>query len=515
MTVSASGSPLAVVPHAVTVPGGGELIVEALIPGAVRDGDLLYFEFDTTQAAVIELRPATSAYWRSVIASSQSPDLFVDGALSGVPQPEVPAAGAAVGPAALGANPICPGPCVIVEPAASSYLVRLVNKGAGAITGDLLVFGDQFDDEFEPANDLRTNPGVPTLEHDESGAIETLGDVDYWLATEERNVVLTRNGGPLEVRISVYDTCGVSVAGPYAAGEPFRVYPGEAIRVSAALVGGKAVAAPSGRSGYSIQTSPPDGSTVPRDPSCGQITATNDRFTPVTSEFLSAHETATFVLTVPSAVRSRPLLQVELNRDVALEVVPLNGGDRLLSASRAFFSRAAGFSRVDGAGAMSPTTVTPGPLCGGSCVVVPSPGSSYLIRITNGPSSGNVQLYAFGRGYEDQNEPANNSQGGAPGLPVFGSDQGAIETVGDVDYWEVQANGFVYFTSGDFAAEAHLLPLAGSPILIGSDGLFALAGEIVRVRATNADRAAVAGLSVYTLEHEEDTTGNFSAQRRR
>ncbi|HEV6953057.1 MAG TPA: hypothetical protein VKY86_07365 [Promicromonospora sp.] len=476
-------------PSETVVLAPGEWADFELVLDAVRHFDLVYAELDTTQPAVVELRGGN--YW-TAIASSDTPDFFVRGTIAGVPQPR-PAA-ARLDPNAIGYDLVCRGPCVIFRPTSQRFFLRVVNTGGTLLDADVFLYGMGFADEHEPDNDRMDD--APPLADGETGALELLGDTDFWYAPVDANVTFVPNSGGLALQASVFDACGLSVAGPFDDGTAFRVFAGETVRVRAA----QDRAGPPGRSGYTVLVGAPTGGTPPRDPGCRPATANLSPNTPVVTQFMGSGATATFVVTVPAGVRSRDVIQFEVGGSARLEVLS-SGGSVLFSSTSPDVFFAGGAASM--APEVAPSAVAANRVCGGPCVIVPSPASSYLVRVRNTGSARNVPLYAFGRAFDDRTEPANDARSTAPS--IVGDGSGAIETVGDVDLWLVPFTGQVAFdaVSGGPALQAHVLSPQGAVV----DGPYApgstfevFAGEFVRVRAADPNRAAVAGRSTYFLD---------------
>ena len=390
---------------------------------------------------MVELRGGT--YW-TVIASSSTPNYFVRGAISGVPRPVPSAAAEELEPATIATNVVCRGPCVLFDPGSGKFYLRVVNTGSTGLVADLYLYGSDLADTNEPGNDSRG--GAPALADGAFGAIELLGDVDYWLAPAGANVTVEPVRGAIALEATVYDACGLPVAGPYPGGQTFRVFSGEAVRVRATQ---ERAAAP-GRSGYYLSVTSPSGGTPPRDGGCTPVTAGTNPDSPAVSVFMGSNATATFVVSVPSSVRSRDVIQFEVGGSARLEVLGSGGSVLYSSASPDVFF--AGGGALAAPSEVEPAAVAVGRVCGGPCVIDPAPASSYLVRVRNQGPARNVPLFAFGRDFDDTTEPANDSRLTAPSLTDDGS--GAIEFVGDVDLWYVPFDGTVsrrYVDPGDSA----------------------------------------------------------------
>ena len=474
------------VPSAVVDLAPGEWADYLLVLDDIRSFDVAYVELVTTQPAVVELRGAT--YW-GVLASSDRPDYFVRGAISGVPQP-VPGASSELEPAAITKDLICGGPCVIFRPTGRFY-VRVVNTGDTDLVADLFLYGESFADPYEPDNDLPSS--APPLANGESGSLELLGDVDYWRATVEANVRVDPLVNGLAVEVTVFDGCGLQAGGPYGGGATFRVYPGEAVRVRAA----QNRAAPSGRSAYFVTVGAPSGGAEPRDPGCVEVVAGTDRDTPVANVFMSGGSTTVFAVSVPSSVRSRDVIQFEVEGEARLEVV--GGSASYVSTSPDVFF--AGSASSSAPPTVAPASVVEGRLCSGPCVIDPDPSPGYLLRVRNLGGARAVRLYAFGRSFDDTTEPDNDSLATAHSIAADGV--GAIESVGDADIWYVPTTGTVGFESaaGGPTLVADVLDRFGNVLTPGllPGSIAVRAGEFVRVRAADPDAAAVSGRSQYFL----------------
>ncbi len=477
-------------PAAVVDLGPGEWVDFELVLDAVRSFDAAYLELDATQPAVVELR--SGGYW-GVVASSSTPDFFVRGAIQGVPQPTPGASAAELEPSQITPNQTCLGPCVVFDPGSGRFFARVVNTGSTTLVADLYLYGSDLADTNEPGNDSRG--GAPALADGAFGAIELLGDVDYWLAPAGANVTVEPVSGAIALEATVYDACGLAVAGPYPGGQTFRVFSGEAVRVRATQ---ERAAAP-GRSGYYLSVTSPSGGTPPRDGGCTPVTAGTNPDSPAVSVFMGSNATATFVVSVPSSVRSRDVIQFEVGGSARLEVLGSGGSVLYSSASPDVFF--AGGGALAAPSEVEPAAVAVGRVCGGPCVIDPAPASSYLVRVRNQGPARNVPLFAFGRDFDDTTEPANDSRLTAPSLTDDGS--GAIEFVGDVDLWYVPFGGTVSFetVSGGLPMVVDVLSSSGS-VLFGDlppGGIAVGAGEYLRVRAADGDAAAVAGRSTYFL----------------
>jgi hypothetical protein len=194
------------------------------------------------------------------------------------------------------------------------------------------------------------------------------------------------------------------------------------------------------------------------------VTATNSR-TSLDGVTLGANQQIIYKLDV-SAVTG-PLLYVELND--ALDLVLYDQDGYALASSVDSTSFASGVSALSlGAGAALQSVVQE-KACAGSCVIRKLGASNtYYAKVVNHTGGSlTTQFYAYGSDYQDANETANNSSATSPVLTTNPTgDAGAIETLGDQDYWYVNANGSVYFDAkagNPLNLRLEVRPAIGSP----------------------------------------------------
>lgn len=227
---------------------------------------------------------------------------------------------------------------------------------------------------------------------------------------------------------------------------------------------------------------------------------------PITSFTLAPGEVVYYEIDVSSSQRSSyDVLQVEAGTDQPLNLTFYGpSGSAYASASTPdyFASGTLGLASLGGA-TVVPQSLAVNRTCAGPCVVQNLASGTYYARIANRSSStANVSLYAFVRNYDDSNEPANNSVGTAPFLPFSASgDSGAIETLGDVDYWVMNGTGTLSFASSSAAQlQADVYTNTGAyltTLLPGQSYGPLYTGDYVKVYALNNERAGVSGASVY------------------
>lgn len=232
----------------------------------------------------------------------------------------------------------------------------------------------------------------------------------------------------------------------------------------------------------------------------------------VTSKTLASGASWLYQVTVPSAVRSSSdVVYLELNQNLDMRVRGAGRNMLYSSSSDQYFGRGvAGIATaaITGMSDLDAQAINVATECRGSCVIFqPGDQNTYFLEVTN-PRSSSVtyDLFAFGDDFQDEFEPRNNSRADAAVLsvgPTF-SDNGALETIGDVDFWYMNANGSVAFEAAESALgiRAELQTSGGS--LIGTyqrgDTINVNAGQYLRIYSST-DRAAAAGVSVYYLSN--------------
>lgn len=204
--------------YADTLSAGDSEVFEITIPQAVRDNyDVVYLELSEN----IELEQRSGTY--VLIASSNSADFFAryaDGLQS---------VDAGIEEQGISTLVNCRGSCVIFEPTGGTYYARVKNDSGGSISYDLYVYGDVLQDDTED-NGSRANAAQFTVGSTVGGAIETIGDVDYWQVTGGGTVAFDASN-QLGLEATLYDSNGTFVDGPFAPNEQFVVLDGDYIRV--------------------------------------------------------------------------------------------------------------------------------------------------------------------------------------------------------------------------------------------------------------------------------------------
>ncbi len=486
----------------VTIPANDEVVFDLIVPaGSAGSYDVFYVEIDANLP--LELR--RSSNYGLLVASSSGPGFFASGSgalsTSSAEAEESAAAGAgqaAIEPEAIGVSRVCGGSCVI-RPIGDNLHARVRNTSGTSREVTLYFFVDVFQDEFEPENDSR--PGAPPLGADDQGAIELIGDTDFWLAPSRREVLLTQAAGALPVRAVVVNHNGVAVSELYSSGDSFEVCEGFYVRVAAAV--SNRAAAP-GTSLYTLSSTP-----LAPDPDCGapqtvSITANLNPGAPRHSASLPPGGALFLDMSVPPIVRNMPAVYFELSADLRLELRNAANTSVLASSSSSeFFAEGdAGLLRE---GAEEPavraegisTTVS----CRGSCVIFEAGAGAYVGLIVNeGSTTVPFDVYLYGDDLVDQGENANDSIGTAPQLQS--PDAGAIETIGDVDHFRVPSSVSVSFDPGPgIALQLEVVNASGVTQIgpISGGNVLVLGGEYLRVRAQDSSMAAASARSSYYL----------------
>ena len=215
---------------------------------------------------------------------------------------------------------------------------------------------------------------------------------------------------------------------------------------------------------------------------------------------LDSLESQAFAVEVPQEVVDAGLLYVELDRLVDLEVMTSGWGTVTFSSSSFDYFGS-------GTQGLSPTGA----------------GTVY-VRVTNRGPVANVSLFAYGDQHMDEYEPENDETATAPTFGAIDSDSGAIETVGDVDYWYFPDGGTVSFDVVDegIGVEADIVD-AGGQVVQDSGGpyhdgeeVLLFAGEYLRVWAQEPWQAASSARSAYYLDITElPSSRTEEAARRR
>jgi hypothetical protein len=204
----------------------GEGRRDLLFAEVVADGPL--------QVSLLNARGGT-------LARSTSKEVFPSDATGGF----FTAADDELAPRSISAEFTCLGPCAAIRAIQSMVYIAVENKGSSTRTFDLYAFTMPFSDLNEPNDGPETatpvsGPGTV------SGAIETIGDVDWFVmgGNSVREVTFFPTSDELGLRLRIQ---GSDVSLRY--GETAVLYPGERFTVASSM--GRA--GPSATSGYAVE----------------------------------------------------------------------------------------------------------------------------------------------------------------------------------------------------------------------------------------------------------------------
>lgn len=209
----------------------------------------------------------------------------------------------------------------------------------------------------------------------------------------------------------------------------------------------------------------------------------------------------------------RDLVYAEVQGSSGLRVSIFTAGGTRIAVSESPTYFAASLSALSSsAEAVAGSAISVAFPCLGPCVAVPSTASSYVVAVTNtSGSSASFELFAFTIDATDQNE-ANDSVASAIVLNSGDTDQGAIERLGDTDYFVYDATTtgsfFVVFDPFDLALglQLEIVDCGDCVVLDGTSGRQVeglLDGDVLRVTSA-AGRAGASATSGYSVQITND-----------
>jgi len=357
-------------------------------------------------------------------------------------------------PDALGARSIsaqfaCLGPCVAVRATANSYLIKIENTASSPRTFDLYGYTMPFSDENEPNDrddDAVAFGGAVVLQ----GAIETLDDEDWFRYTgsEVRELLFDVFDAALGLELQI-DGGGPTLED----GDADVVYPGERFRVRP----GAGRAGPSSTSGYAVTIG--DVATSPID---ATVTA-QDTTSPsqLLSSSVGAFDARTYRVNVAG---DRDLLYAEaVGSGLRVRLLTLGGSTLAVSETPDYFT--GGLSRgavAAQASSLAPASIDVQYSCLGPCAAVRPSAGAYLVEVENLTSSAkSFDFYAYTFDANDLNDrgaAGNDTMSTATVIPGIGSHSGAIEWLGDEDWFRYTgaADRVLEFTVLDTALDLRL-----------------------------------------------------------
>ncbi len=193
-------------------------------------------------------------------------------------------------------------------------------------------------------------------------------------------------------------------------------------------------------------------------PSATPVTAdASYQGSPNYSDTLAPYETVDYRVSMSNVTTA--LLHAEADGPVTLLVMDSSGRPIISSASSAFFASgtsALSLASVGASGGLGRAAISTTESCAGPCGLVRVADSRYYLEVTNTTgSTAGVDLYVFGTTYGDVYETRNNSRLGTTAVlsSATGSDSGALETIGDVDYWYIADSGSWDFNAASAAID--------------------------------------------------------------
>lgn len=220
-----------------------------------------------------------------------------------------------------------------------------------------------------------------------------------------------------------------------------------------------------------------------------------------------------------NTVRDLVYAEVQGQSGLRVSIFTLGGTRLAVSESATYFGPTIA-SLSTSADAVGPSSISTQFVCLGPCVAVPT-ASSFVVAVSNPTDlSRTFEVYAYTFDATDQNEP-NDTVGGATPLDGAGSYLGAIERLGDADYFVYNATAggsfFVVFDPFDPALglELEILDCTECVVLDGSDGFQVeglLDGDVLRVRSA-AGRAGPSATSGYSLQVTASPPGSSVSSR--
>jgi hypothetical protein len=239
------------------------------------------------------------------------------------------------------------------------------------------------------------------------------------------------------------------------------------------------------------------------------VTANSDSSTPLDTVSLAPGESRAYEISVPSSVRSQDVLYVEASAAVNLTLFDGDGFALASSSTPSVFARGKlGLSALGTS--MDTQSVDVAYSCLGSCAIWRSSLPKFYAVVENtGGSTRSVDVYAYGAPFHDTGETANDSTAGATSLYAGTDEQGALELLGDVDFWDPDgSHGYVTFdavnTPVDMVAEIVYdtgARVSGTVLHYPGDPAFDVySGEYLKIYANNS-YAGASSKSTYYLSY--------------
>ena len=214
---------------------------------------------------------------------------------------------------------------------------------------------------------------------------------------------------------------------------------------------------------------------------------------------LTVGETDYFVLD-PNSL-SGDLIVVELDQELLLEQTTITGATIMASSSGPEYFEAGDFAPASAA-ELDPAAIgVEPPLCRGSCIVLAASNETLYFEVSGAQLPTEYSIYVYGADHVDTNEPINDSEITAPGY-FLDDDGGAIETIGDVDWWQVagtetSSTRVEFLATGPLDLQVYVVTALGeSDPYVSGDVIDLLPGDLLRVESAT-DRAGRGAPSFY------------------
>lgn len=209
---------------------------------------------------------------------------------------------------------------------------------------------------------------------------------------------------------------------------------------------------------------------------------------------------AYFDVVMPTGA-GRDLLYLEVQNGVSIEV--RRGAEVFFSTEAGTFRRLANSTTATTEGpstaGLAPQAIAVQRACRGPCVILPATAGATLTVHNPGPTQRQVNIFLVTEPFSDLNEPNNTPAAATP--ITRGVDGGAIELVGDVDWFRVTQEGLLTFDPPP-AMAVRARHFSESGVLLGTlpagAGVRVLAGDRVEVSAVQSE-AGPSGVSAYFL----------------
>ncbi len=251
-------------------------------------------------------------------------------------------------------------------------------------------------------------------------------------------------------------------------------------------------------------------SEVPQPPATTALDMT-DGVATVYSGSLAAGRSAQFSL--DGADASDPLIVIELDANLDLRLLDRKDGLTVAtSSSPGFFaagSAGLGVALAGGSGSLDGSAIVTTAPCRGSCIVITASTDTRYFTVTNsGAGAASYGIYLYDSIFRDTNEDGNNTIGGAVSYePSATTNEGAIEVIGDADWWFVENTAEIDFdTGGDVGIVAYRHTADGTQVAgpyLNGQMLLVPAGQYLRVVSSSSRAGRGATANYFLTAHVE------------